>query len=62
MILNKLYQSDEIMEHQNVIKQIKVRPNTLSTVALRVKRETKRRVQAEQAKANKKVFGKKNQM
>jgi len=45
------------METPNSKKGIKVKQNNVSTVALRVKRETKRRIQAELAKVNKKPFG-----
>jgi hypothetical protein len=40
-------------------KVTKSKPNTVSTVPLRVKRETKRRIQAELAKVNKKPLGRK---
>ncbi len=45
------------METLNSKKGIKVKQNSVSTVALRVKRETKRRIQVELAKVNKKPFG-----
>jgi hypothetical protein len=47
------------METSTNQKVGKIKPNTVSTVPLRVKRETKRRIQAELAKVNKKAFGRK---
>lgn len=47
------------METPNSKKGVKVKQNNVSTVSLRVKRETKRRIQAELVKVNKKEFGKK---
>ena len=47
------------MEPSTNQKVAKIKPNTVSTVPLRVKRETKRRIQAELAKVNKKPFGRK---
>lgn len=47
------------MEASTNQKVAKTKPNTVSTVPLRVKRETKRRIQAELVKVNKKPFGRK---
>ncbi|MGE0175075.1 MAG: hypothetical protein AB7T49_19935 [Oligoflexales bacterium] len=47
------------MEVSTNQKVAKTKLNTVSTVPLRVKRETKRRIQAELAKVNKKPFGRK---
>ena len=46
------------MEQAKTEKSIKTKAPTVSTVGLRVKRETKRRVMQELAKINKKDFGK----
>jgi hypothetical protein len=47
------------METTTNQKSAKTKPANVSTVALRVKRETKRRIQTELAKVNKKAFGRK---
>ena len=45
------------METKQESKTSKTRKQKISTVAVRVKRETKRRLQTEMAKINKKTFG-----
>ncbi len=47
------------METTQKEKVTKIKASTVSTVSLRMKRETKRRVLVELAKVNKKSFGKK---
>ena len=47
------------MEQMNQTKPIKVKPGKAPTVAMRVRRETKRRIAAELARVNKKDFGRK---
>lgn len=47
------------MEQSTQVKTTKSKATSASTVGLRVKRETKKRIQAELAKVNKKDFGKK---
>jgi hypothetical protein len=47
------------MEHSTQLKTSKPKATNPATVGLRVKRETKKRIQAELAKVNKKDFGKK---
>ncbi len=47
------------MEQVSSVKSSKVKSTTISTVPLRVKRDTKRRVLAELAKVNKKAIGRK---
>ena len=47
------------MERSTQVKVAKPKSASASTVGLRVRRETKKRIQAELAKVNKKDFGKK---
>jgi hypothetical protein len=47
------------MDQSTQVKIAKPKATTAPTVGLRVKRETKKRIQAELAKVNKKDFGKK---
>ena len=47
------------MDHSTQSKAVKARVSSTTSVSLRVKRETKKRIQAELAKLNKKDFGKK---
>jgi hypothetical protein len=47
------------MDQSAQVKAAKPKASNAATVALRVKRETKKRIQAELAKVNKKDFGKK---
>jgi hypothetical protein len=48
-----------IMDHPTQSKAVKAKVSSSTSVSLRVKRETKKRIQAELAKVNKKEFGKK---
>ena len=47
------------MDHSTQSKAVKAKVSSTTSVSLRVKRETKKRIQAELAKVNKKDFGKK---
>jgi hypothetical protein len=48
-----------IMDHSTQSKAVKAKVSSTTSVSLRVKRETKKRIQAELTKVNKKDFGKK---
>ena len=58
-IKNRLLQLGLEMDQNEAIKSNKSKPANVTTVPLRVKRETKRRVLAELAKVNKKSVGRK---